>query len=208
MTSRYPIMLSIEGKSAVVIGGGRVASRKISGLLKTGALVTVVSPSATRTIADWERQGLLKWEKRVYQPGDETLGWLVIAATDSPDVNAEIARLTEPWQLVNVVDHARLGNFYTPAQVTRGNLMVTVGTDGASPSLTRKLQAELDERFPDTYGDYVDFLSVCRDRIKKENLSPEKKRHILSSLLDPSYQTITLQQKVLNDFKGFLNQFL
>lgn len=207
MTERYPVMLSLEGKKAVVMGGGKIASRKINGLLRAGAHVTVVSPEISESITQWHNQELLQWEQRAYRCGDEKTGWVVIAATDQPEVNAEIAGNTDSWQLVNVIDQAELGNFYTPAQISRGKLMLTVGTDGASPSLTRKIQAELDQWFPDTFGDYVAFLASCREKVKAAALKPERKRQILTALLDPCYQDAECQKHVLNDFNAFLDRF-
>lgn len=206
MTKPYPVMLSVEGKQAVVIGGGKVASRKIKGLLGAGAKVTVISPSITPKIEGWVKDGVVNWENRSYRAGDEALAFIVIAATNDSQLNARIANYAEDRQLVNVASSVDLGNFYSPAQVNRGKLMITVATEGASPFLTKHIQQQIDEELPEDYGVYVDFLAWCREQLKQINLPMEKKHFILKKLLDPVYQNSDQQKVVLQDFARFVSE--
>lgn len=207
MTKPYPVMLSVEGKRAVVIGGGQVASRKIKSLIAAGAKITVISPNLTRRIEDWVKEGIVTWKNRLYVTGDEAGAIIVIAATNDSELNALIARQAEDWQLVNVASSVELGNFYSPAQVNRGKLMITVATEGASPLLTKRIQRQINEAFPEDYGTYVDFLAMCREQLKQIDLPEEQKHQILKKLLDPMYQNIDNQKAALKDFTLFVSEF-
>src|SRR5437868_4816191 len=86
----YPAFLNIAGRAAVVIGGGEVAARKVDGLLKAGAAVTVVSPQLTPGLQSLASAGSLRWARREYRAGDLEGAWIAIAATDEPAVNRAV----------------------------------------------------------------------------------------------------------------------
>src|SRR6478752_5337676 len=86
----YGVFLNLTGRRCLVVGGGPVAERKITGLLDCGADVTVVSPTVTDVIAAHAETGTLKWEARAYREGDAARSFLVIAATDSKELNRRV----------------------------------------------------------------------------------------------------------------------
>ncbi|HZS51337.1 MAG TPA: bifunctional precorrin-2 dehydrogenase/sirohydrochlorin ferrochelatase [Bryobacterales bacterium] len=142
MALYYPLFLNIQGRTAVVVGGGRVAARKIAGLLEAGARVRVVAPEISRQVAAHEI------ERRPYRTGDLKGAVLAFAATDSRDVNhavaVEAARRRIP---VNVADSAAESTFIVPARITRGEMQIAISTGGRNPRLAgqmrRRLEAEL-----------------------------------------------------------------
>src|SRR5207253_744376 len=87
---RLPVMLDVDGRACVVIGGGRVAARKVSSLLECNAQVTVVSPAALPELRLLAGAGRLTWHARPYSPGDLDAAFLAIAATDSKEVNGQV----------------------------------------------------------------------------------------------------------------------
>ena len=88
----YPAFLNLQGEKVVVVGGGKIAERKILGLLKTGADITVISPEITKKIDQARLKKKLKHISRAYRKGDLNKAFLVIAATDSPTVNEKAAK--------------------------------------------------------------------------------------------------------------------
>src|SRR5215469_15306740 len=88
----FPIMVGLDGRKCVVVGGGKVATEKIAGLLAYGAAVTVVSPRATPAIQKQARAGALRWKNRRFGPTDVKGTFLAIAATNSSVVNSIVFR--------------------------------------------------------------------------------------------------------------------
>jgi precorrin-2 dehydrogenase/sirohydrochlorin ferrochelatase len=137
----YPIMLDLEGVPVLVVGGGKVAFRKIEGLLRAGASVTVVAPSAVDATHDPAVRIVL----RPYESGDLDHARLVITASDDPAVNAAVAAdATRRGIWVNSADDPANCTFTLPAIARDGAITVAVGTGGASPALASHLRGEIE----------------------------------------------------------------
>jgi len=163
----YPINLCLEGKPCLVVGGGAVAERKVQALLQAQAEVTVVAPSVSTGLAGLVQTGQVQWLASTYVPGTAAAYFLVIAATDQQQINAQVAaEAVAAGRLVNAVDDPAAGNFHVPAQLVRGDLVLTVSTGGKSPAFARQLRQELAERYGPEYGRYLEFLEDIRRRMK------------------------------------------
>ncbi|HEX7065626.1 MAG TPA: NAD(P)-binding protein [Bacillales bacterium] len=195
--NHYPLMVDLKNKKAVVIGGGKVALRKIESLLKAGANVVVVSPESVPGIEALEKERNLIWRRKKFTPDDPFDAFLIIAATDNRKVNEAVAEAAFPHQLLNVVDNPKLGNFHMPSVLDRGRLTIAVSTGGASPLLTQEIRDELGEFYDENYSHYVDFLYKCRELIKHGTLEHEQKESLLKQLLDPKYRDPDRQNQVL-----------
>jgi len=180
-------MLTIREKKVVVVGGGKVAYRKVKGLLAECAFVSVVSPDVTEEMARLIEQGQLSWIARIFEASDVKDAFLVIAATNNRQVNHYVADCCHPFQLVNIVDNHKQSTFHVPAKVRRGDLVLTVSTGGASPLLAKKIVDELAEQYPDEYVAYVAFLAEARKLILAQSLAPEQRKILLQQILDERY---------------------
>ena len=173
MAEYYPAYLDITGRPAVVIGGGSVAQRKVEGLLKAGARVTVVSPEAAPGIQQWARAGAIIWSQRQYRAGDLQDAWLAIAATGSEPVNVTVAREAEErGVLLNVVDNPKLCTFIAPAVVEREGLTIAVSTGGKSPAMARRVKEELEQLLPPEYGLLLEVAGEVREALRREGSRP------------------------------------
>jgi precorrin-2 dehydrogenase / sirohydrochlorin ferrochelatase len=180
----YPVNLAIAGRRCVVIGGGEVAARKIATLLDCGALVEVISPDLTPGLRLLYADGRLLWQSRPYCPGDLAGAFLVIAATDNQEVQAEVfAEATAANQLVNVADVPHRCNFILPALVSRGDLVLAVSTAGKSPALARRIRRELAEAYGDEYATVVEIMGLLRPLILARGLDHRRNREIFADLL-------------------------
>ncbi|WP_261129015.1 NAD(P)-binding protein [Bacillus sp. Marseille-Q3570] len=177
--SHYPIMLDLEGKDAVVIGGGKVANRKIKSLVEAGAKVTVVSPRVNENVKKLVQREQINWIKKQAEAEDYQDAFVVIAATNDPDVNQCIAAQTRKNQLVNVVDDPGTGNFSVPAKLSRGRLTIAVSTGGASPIIAKRIRDELAQTYDSTYEEYMDYLFDCRQKIKRMTINEPEKQKLL-----------------------------
>lgn len=161
----YPVFLNLDGKKVVVVGGGRVAQRKVSALIKAGAFVEVVSPKITRGLGAYEKRGQLRHRRKKYESGDLKGAFLVIAATSSKETNTLVDRDSE--QLINVVDTPAEGNFIVPSVVRRGLLTIAISTGGSSPALSKAIRKELEKHYGPEFARYLRFV----EKIRREAMS-------------------------------------
>lgn len=162
----FPINLDIQDRACLVVGGGAVASRKTGTLLECGAVVTLVSPELTDTLADLASSGRIHWECRTYRSGDLDGKQLVFAVTNQRDVNRRVVEdARRAGILVNVGDQPDLGDFTLPAVVDCGRLMMTVSTSGNSPALSRLIRKELENRYGPEYDAALQLLGAVREKL-------------------------------------------
>ncbi len=167
MTDGYPITLLLAHQRCVVVGGGAVATRKVRGLLKAGAAVTVIAPKIAEELQTLAASGEIDVKVREASLADIRDAFLVIVATDQYDVNERISRAAlQAGQLVNVVDHPELCNFFVPATIRRGPMSIAVSTDGTSPMLARRLRQQLEGLFGPEYGEIAELLGRLREDLK------------------------------------------
>ncbi len=183
MTKYYPVFLNLKDKLCVVIGGGKVAERKILSLLEAGARVKVISPDLTPKLKELFAKGILTWEARAYKKGDLDKAFLVIAATSDPSVQEEIYKEAEEKNIpCNVVDKPEYCSFIVPSTIKRGDLVIALSTSGASPALARRLREILEDYFGEEYVIYLKLMRKLREKILKMNLSNEEKEEKLQKL--------------------------
>ncbi|MBU0729084.1 MAG: bifunctional precorrin-2 dehydrogenase/sirohydrochlorin ferrochelatase [Proteobacteria bacterium] len=183
--SYFPICLDIRNRYCIVIGGGNVAQRKVHALIAYGGKVTVISPEIISELAELQKTGKLEWIDRAYQKGDLTGAFLVIAATDDPDVQATISNEAEEKNiLLNVADVPKWCNFILPATIRRGDLTVSFSTAGKSPALARKLRKENEERFGEEYEILLKILGEVRETVLAQGRPHEENKTLFHNLLD------------------------
>lgn len=185
---QYPVTLEMQGRTAVVIGGGKVAERKVQGLLKGEAGITVVSPEVTEKLDEWARTGRIVWKKKLFDPEDIKEAFLIIAATDDREANRAAAGSVSVHQLLNVADDPLRSSFQVPSILRRGKLSIAVSTSGASPKLAKKIRDEIGQIYDDTYEEYLDFLMECRTRIVREVSAAPVKEALLAEILKPEWK--------------------
>ncbi|MCG8438987.1 MAG: siroheme synthase CysG, partial [Pseudomonadales bacterium] len=162
-----PISWRLQGKRALLVGGGEVALRKGRLLHRSGALVDVVAPDVCAELRQIvaESQGSLR--ERAFEESDLQSVSLVICATDNKAINAEVARLAGDKGLpVNVVDDPSLGDFIFPAIVDRSPVLISISSSGASPVLARKLRSQIESSLPARWGRLADLMARFRQPLK------------------------------------------
>lgn len=178
----YPIGLRVDGRRAVVVGGGAVGLRKTQALLRAGADVVVVSKRFDPRFARLRARRV----ERPWRPADLAGAFVVVCATDDEPLNARVWReAVRRRQLVNVVDRPALCNFFVPAQVRRGRLTLCVSTDGGSPGLSKSLRRELQALYGRDYGRLVRAVDGHRRRLKRAIPDPKRRARVLKSISAP-----------------------
>jgi precorrin-2 dehydrogenase/sirohydrochlorin ferrochelatase len=179
----FPMFVKLEGRSCLVIGAGTVGEPKISSLLASGASVRVIALRATNAVAEWAKVGAISWEARPFDAADLDGVFLVIAATNSRDLNATIFHEAQRRNILcNVVDDPEYCDFYYPAVVRRGELQLAISTNGHSPALAQRIRRELEIQFGPEYGEWLEELGEIRKELFASNIDPEDRRHLLHEL--------------------------
>ncbi len=192
----YPVNLDIRKQLCLVIGGGRVASRKVASLLPCGAVVRVISPVAEKTIIELARTGLLEWQQREYLSGDLQGAKLVFAATDNREVQEQVvAEANDAGILVNVITSPDACTFQIPASLRRGDLLITVATGGGSPALAARIRRDLEVIYGPEYGLLVGLMADVREEIVAASDAQDEHKRIFEKLLESDIlECIRVQQ--------------
>jgi uroporphyrin-III C-methyltransferase/precorrin-2 dehydrogenase/sirohydrochlorin ferrochelatase len=178
-----PIFLRLEGRPALLVGAGKVALEKIGSLLKTGLHLRVIAPEARQEVQALAAEGRLEWVQREFLPDDLNGMFLVIAATDKPDVNAAVYQAAiERSVPCNSVDDIPNCDFYFGSVVRRGDLQVAISTAGESPALAQRLRREIDEQLPQDLGPWLAELGALRRDVLATHPRGEERKLLLHEL--------------------------
>lgn len=186
----YPVVLELDGRKCLVVGGGSVAARKVAGLVECGARVTVVAPTlapALERLATTAggpggpagsggptRDRRVTVERRPYRQGEAAGYRLVVAATGVHDVNRAVAEDAESagvW--VNSADDAENCSFQLPSVHRDGPVTVAVSTAGASPALAMSLKRRIAAVLGPRVGVLAELLDEARRRVHADGRSTE-----------------------------------
>ena len=169
-----PVNLLVRGRRIVVVGGGRIAARKIVPLLELGAEVLVVAPEVTAEIRGWADAGRLRLEQRSFVSADLEGAWLALSATDEPGVNAAVYAAGEAARVwVNGADDPANCSFTMMSVVRRADVVVAFGTGGRSPALAAHLRRLLTEELGPEYEVLLELLSEAREGLRASGRSSE-----------------------------------
>jgi len=172
-----PLFLKLEGTSVLVVGGGRVAARRVRSLSGAGAAIRLVAPSLGERLAGHlDNETSIDWHRRTYRAADLSGCRLAFAATNDPVVNACVvadARARGIW--AQRADDAAAGDFYVPAVVDRSPLVIALSTGAAAPVLARALRTRLETMVPAGFGEVARFAGRWRREVTKR-LPAERRR--------------------------------
>jgi len=180
----YPVCLDIKGKLSIVVGGGKVASRKIVGLLADGGKIRVISPLLSDALIELVDQGAIEWWKKNYQHGDLEGAFLVFAATDDREIQkAVLKEAKEKGLFINVVDDPENCSFQVPASVRRGDLLLTVSTNGKSPAIAAMIRNQLEKEYGVEYKILLELMTQVRNYVLAEGSSQEERKILFENVL-------------------------
>jgi precorrin-2 dehydrogenase/sirohydrochlorin ferrochelatase len=204
----YPAFLDLQGAACLVVGGGQVGERKVKTLMDCGAVVHLVSPELTPFLVEEVRQGRVRLLAPEFLHEHLEGMFLVIGATDNPEVNQRISVEARSRNLLcNIVDKPRECNFIVPSQVHRGDLVIAVSTGGRSPALAKKIRQDLENLFPDIYSRYVALLGRVREYLLAQGLPQARNQQIFESLIEAPILE-SLQQGDREDLTNHLIRLL
>ena len=171
MAVPYAVSLDLTDRAVLVVGGGPVAARKVAGLVRAGARVTVVAPRAVPEIAD---DPDVRWHRREYQRGEVASYRLAVTATGDREVDALVAADGERSSVfVNAADDPANCTFTLPAVARVGDLQVAVSTGGRSPALARWMRRRLERDLASGYDLLLELLAEVREELRRDHGTSE-----------------------------------
>ena len=196
MPFAYPVMLEVAGKRCVVVGDDAVLEGKVDGLVAAGATdVLVVAEGPSARLDELEHVEGVSVERRTWRCQDLTGAFLVVASSRDAGERAAIAREARCRNiLVNVVDDIPHCDFAAPSVVRRGELLLAIGTGGASPALAKKLRAELEDRYGPEWAEVAQVLREVREQTMPALPSFRERAERWSAALDPDEATALVRE--------------
>ena len=180
----YPLCLNISDRLCVVIGGGGVAERKVRGILVAAGRVRVVSPVVTSGLAEMADLQVIEWRRQMYRASDLDGAFLVFAATNNVEVQQVIhLDAKAAGLLINVADAPELCDFQVPATIRRGDLTLSIATNGRSPAVAAMVRERLDREFGKEYGLLTALAALLRDQILAEEGDSKKTKILFQKIL-------------------------
>lgn len=159
----YPVTLHVAGRRCVVVGGGRIATRKVRALLDAGAEVFVIAPSCSDELRALADTGSISLADRGFVPADLDDAWLAVSATDQPEVARAVAAAAEERRVwCNAAELPEVSSWTSANVVRQGDITVTVSTDGRSPALAAWLAGRLEAEIGPEYSQVLDLLAEER----------------------------------------------
>ena len=189
----YPLNVDLSGRSLILVGGGKVAERKVRGILSAGTetSICVIAPKITMVLQEHAAAGRLCWKQACYADGMLEGAFLVYAATDLREVNAAVAAEAKRRGIpVNVIDDPAASTFQVPASIHRGELILSVSTAGGSPALSRAIRMELEEMYPSAFGMWLERVSCLRVELQECISSSSARTRFWHTALRPDILTM------------------
>jgi len=189
MPRYYPLLLNLEDRPVLVVGGGFIGSRKARMLAEYGARVRLVAREASPEARELAAQGVVELCERPFEPSDLDDPLVVVAATGDEALHRRIKEECDRRRIpCNVVDVPDLCSFIVPAIIRRGELMVTISTDGLCPGYSKRLRRQLSACcFTEGAEARLHVAAAAREQLRKETgraLDDEGRFACLDRLLD------------------------
>lgn len=194
----YPLVLSLSNATALVVGAGGVAARRIRGLLDQGARVRVVAPNLNDEVKMLAQAEEIELRARKFVEGDLDGVILVHAATSDRATNHAIAVAARSrGLLVCCADNPDDGNFVTPSAFSRGELTVAISTQGASPTLASVLRERLEAAIGPEFDLWTALFARLRPVLKEMSDGVARRTFVARVLDDPQVRQEILRRDIL-----------
>lgn len=184
--SYFPLFMELKDQDCLVVGGGRIAWRKVKVLMDFGARVSVVAPEIIPEIGEL---GPVLQAERDFEDGDVQGRTLVVAATDDEALNRHISRICQARSIpVNAVDQTQDCSFIFPAYVKQGEVVAAFSSGGQSPVMAQYLKAQIKPVMTEELGRLAACLGSIRDMVQSSVQTGSARKHLYQELLQLGLQ--------------------
>ena len=181
----FPMFMDLKDKKCLVVGGGKVAARKIRTLLEFDARITVIADRALQQVRDLREAGKIRMYEGIGFEAELDGAFLAVAATSDRELNNRVYNQCKIRNIpVNVADCPDECTFVFPAVVKRGDVVVGVTSSGASPALTRSIRERIEQVFPADFQQAVEAIRDARNRVMESVRDPGSRNKLLNEMVD------------------------
>ncbi len=207
--SYLPLFINTDGKKCLIVGGGKVASRKLIPILESGMQVTMISPKIIDEIMQSAKNfNNFNYKKRNFEKNDICNQFLVIAATNDHSINSLIAEIAKKKKiLVNMAENMHEGDIIIPSVVNRNPIKIAISSGGASPILTRLIKTKLETIIPYSYSNLAEIMIEYREKVKKTFIKIKDRRNFWEAFLDGPVSELVLSGRI-KKAKKTIDKFL
>ena len=202
----FPILINLRKYSCLVIGGGNVAFRKVTTLLNFKTKVTVIAPNICKPLKDLSKKNKIRIVQKSYHKNFLKKFEIIFCATDNPQTNQTVSRdCKQENKLLNVADVPELCDFILPAVVKRGDLAISISSQGRAPFFAKNIKNKIDHIFPSYYEDIIDLAGKFRSMIMKNqkyNSSKIKEKAFMKFFM------VDWKNVLVNEGKKKANEYL
>lgn len=206
----FPVFTQIEGKRCLIVGGGKVAARKVHTLLQYGADIVVIAKKVCDEIKKVlpEKsifEDFIKNEESDFLEKEIQKAFLVVVATSSREENHRAAELCHAYHiLVNVADSEAESSFIFPSVVRKGNISIGINSGTGSPAVSKQIRRQIEKAVPDYYADIAIFMGELRQYVKANFEEEAMRRYILKTAAAKAFS----KERVLteNEIKEIIRQ--
>jgi len=176
----FPAFVDIKEKTVIVVGGGKVATRKVEKLLNFGPRITVISPKITEELRKLYLSNRIIWKRRKFLMNDLKGAYMVVVAVNNTKLQERIFSYCKKRRILcNSVDSPDYCNFIFPALVVRGDLVVGISTSGKVPALSSFVRQRIEEVLPKDIDKLLEEAHVLRSSMVKG----EKRQRFIKDFL-------------------------
>ena len=178
-----PVFINLRHKPCLVVGGGDIALRKVSLLLKAQAKIKCISPEFCSGLIELSRENSLDLIEKCFESTDIVNQSVIIAATNDDKTNALVSSLAHESRIpINVVDSPDLSSFIMPAIVDRSPIVIAISSAGKAPVLARIIRAKLETIIPSAYGNLAEIAGEYREKVKQRFVNLKDRRKFWESV--------------------------
>lgn len=185
----YPIFLNLKEKDVLVIGGGKVATRRVHSLIQEGAKLTIISPHVTEELEKTIESNSIDHIKRGFQHGDiqKQNFFLIFSATNDNEVNRQVFFEANHLGIpVNTADEKDLCTFIMPSVVDRHPLKIAISTDGQVPLMSRRFRERFEREYGEEYSHLVNLCGIIRKKMLKESVKNDTYYKFVDAMMEKS----------------------
>ena len=192
----YPVFLELCGRPVLVIGGGRLALEKVTGLLAAEARITVVAPALNEELTTLRDGGRIEHLARAYESGDMFGRTVVMAANDDPTDNARLqSDARSAGVLLNAADDPAHCDFILPAVVRQPPLTLAISTGGGSPAVARRVREELTDYLDADTSTLAELVAEVRADLRRLKVFQPIQADAWQSAMDGQVRILLSQRR-------------
>lgn len=197
-----PLNMDLDKKKILIVGGGKVALNKVRYFHKYCVNMLLVSPSIMDEIRMFKENENIDFIEESFKEEHLEGIFMCIITSDQMSVNDKVVELClDKGILFNDCTDKKRSQLSIPAVVKRGDLSITVSTNGKSPGLSKKIKKELEDQYSYEYEEKIELLGELRNLVLNKEKEANKKREILKRALEYNLDEL---KNFLDEYKGEL----